>query len=202
MNTSFGWVKLYRCLLDDPLWQCSTNEQKIILVTLLLMANHAEAKWQWQGRPYHCQPGQMITSAQSIAKKAGPNISRQNVRTALKRLEKMEFLTIRTTRHHTLVTIFNWERYQANPEAVNQPANPEPTNMSPTPNHRLTTNKNEKNLSLREDISFTDFNDDNDTLLQETLRIAQEYDDEQKRICQMLQRTNPETMAPLDAEPG
>jgi hypothetical protein len=57
MNTSHGWVKLYRCLLDDPIWQCSTNEQKIILVTLLLMANHAEAKWQWNGHPYHCQPG-------------------------------------------------------------------------------------------------------------------------------------------------
>ena len=21
MNTSNGWIKLYRCLLDDPLWQ-------------------------------------------------------------------------------------------------------------------------------------------------------------------------------------
>ena len=42
MNTHTGWIKLYRCLLDDPLWQCSTNEQKIILVTLLLMGTHKE----------------------------------------------------------------------------------------------------------------------------------------------------------------
>ena len=56
MNTSHGWTKLYHCLLDDPLWQCSTNEQKIILFNLLLVANHAEAKWQWNGRPYHCRP--------------------------------------------------------------------------------------------------------------------------------------------------
>jgi hypothetical protein len=56
MNTSNGWIKLYRCLLEDPLWQCS-NEQKIILVTLLLMANHTEAKWEWNGRPYQCRPG-------------------------------------------------------------------------------------------------------------------------------------------------
>ena len=144
MNTSHGWIKLYRCLLDDPIWQCSTNEQKVILVTLLLMANHAERKWEWNGRPYYCKPGQMITSAESIAKKAGPDISRQNVRTALKRLEKMGFLTIQTTKLNTLLTICNWETYQFNPEAANQTTNLETTNESPSANQRLTTNKNVK----------------------------------------------------------
>jgi len=38
MNTSHSWIKLYRCLLDDPLWQYGTSKQKVILVTLLLMA--------------------------------------------------------------------------------------------------------------------------------------------------------------------
>ena len=195
MNTSNGWIKLYRCLLDDPLWQCGTNEQKIILITLLLMANHAEAKWQWNGRPYHCQPGQMITSAGSIAQKAGPDISRQNVRTTLKRLEKMGFLTLRSTKVNTFITICSWEHYQAKPETANQPVNHQVTNGSPSANQDLTTNKNEKNLSLREDVSFKDFNkntaDADERLLQETLRKAKEYDDEQKRICEMLQRTNP-----------
>ena len=46
-----GWIKLYRCLLAGPLWQCGTSEQKVILVTLLLMANHAEKKWKCNGRP-------------------------------------------------------------------------------------------------------------------------------------------------------
>ena len=137
MNTSYGWIKLYRCVLEDPLWQSSTNEQKIILVTLLLMANHAEGKWEWNGRPYYCRPGQMITSAQSIAKKAGPDISRKNVRTTLKRLEKMGFLTIQSTKVNTLVTICNWEHYQAKPETANQPVNHQVINGSPSPNHGL-----------------------------------------------------------------
>ena len=85
MNQSHGWIKLYRCLLEDPLWQCGTPEQKVILVTLLLMANHAEAKWQWRGKPCTCKPGQMITSLKSIQDKCGRGISERNIRTALKR---------------------------------------------------------------------------------------------------------------------
>ncbi len=47
MSTSHGWITLYRCLLGSLLWHCGTSEQKVILVTLLLMDNHAEKKWQW-----------------------------------------------------------------------------------------------------------------------------------------------------------
>ena len=193
MNTSHGWIKLYRCLLDDPLWQCSTNEQKIILVTLLLMANHAEAKWQWQGRPYHCQPGQMITSLNSIQKKSGKKISIQKIRTALARFEKMGFLNKQSNKQNTLITICNWSAYQSYDGPDNTVNNIPLTHTSHTDNKHLTPNKNvknEKNLSLREEDSFKD-DFSNDPLLQDTLRKAKEYDDEQKRICEMLQRTNP-----------
>ncbi|MHC5089267.1 MAG: hypothetical protein ACYSO3_07410 [Planctomycetota bacterium] len=193
MNTSHGWIKLYRCLLDDPIWQCSTNEQKVILITLLLMANHAEAKWQWQGRPYRCQPGQMITSLKSIREKVGKKISIQKIRTALIRFEKMGFLNKQSNTQNTLITICNWTSYQIGDAPDNTGDNKRLTHALQTDNNHLTPNKNvknKKNLSLREDVSF---NDDftNDPLLQETLRQAKEYDDEQKRICEMLQRTNP-----------
>ena len=107
-----GWIKLYRCLLDDPIWQVNTNEQKVILVTLLLMANHAERKWQWQGKPYLCQPGQMITSLAGIQAKCGKHISIRNIRTALKRFETLGFLTNQSTAHSRLITICHWEAYQ------------------------------------------------------------------------------------------
>ncbi|MEN8128136.1 MAG: hypothetical protein ABFR90_10080 [Planctomycetota bacterium] len=138
MNPSHGWIKLYRCLLDDPIWQCSTNEQKVILVTLLLMANHAEAKWQWNGRPYHCQPGQMITSLDSIRKKCGKHISPYNIRTALKRFETFGFLTNQSTKTGRLITICNWECYQSVSESIDNQ-----THKHPTPNKndlRMITN--------------------------------------------------------------
>jgi hypothetical protein len=108
-----GWIKLYRCLLDDPVWQCSTPQQKVILVTLLLMANHTERKWQWQGQPYICRPGQMITSLASIQEKCGQDISIKAIRTALKRFEKLGFLANQSTMQNRLITICHWERYQS-----------------------------------------------------------------------------------------
>jgi DNA replication protein DnaD len=140
-----GWIKLYRCLLTDPIWQCSTNEQRVILVTLLLMANHAARKWQWQGKPYMCKPGQMITSLNSIRQKTGKKISIQKIRTALKRFERMGFLHKQASTHNTLITICNWDVYQAPNKPDNTAGNTPVTPLPQTPNAGLTTNKNDKN---------------------------------------------------------
>lgn len=145
MQPSHGWIKLYRCLLADPLWQCGTPEQKVILVTLLLMANHAETKWQWQGKPYLCRPGQMITSLKSIEKTCGRNISVQKIRTALDRFEKMGFLNRQCSKQNTLITICNWSAYQ-NPDGAGNKDDDTPlTHTSHTPDTQLTPNKNVKN---------------------------------------------------------
>ncbi|WP_174734553.1 hypothetical protein [Mesobacillus harenae] len=70
-----GWVKVHRNLLDKPIWLESTPEQKTILITLLTMVNHQNREWEWQGKPYSVEPGQVITSLDSIAKKCGKGIS-------------------------------------------------------------------------------------------------------------------------------
>jgi DNA replication protein DnaD len=145
MNTHNGWIKLYRCLLEDPLWQCGTNEQKIILVTLLLMANHAEAKWQWQGRPYHCQPGQMITSLANIQEKVGKRISLFQIRYALKRLECMGFLVNKSSKTGRLITICNWERYQSKEQTVHNDVAQIVSTSSQDRHNIATPNKNVKN---------------------------------------------------------
>lgn len=136
-----GWIKLYRVLLDKYIWLDSTPEQKVILVTLLLMANHEPFKWQWRGAEYEVKPGQFITSVKSIVHKCGKGISTQNVRTALKRFEKLDFLTIEPTNENSLVTITNWELYQPKEEKVTN----ELTETQQGGNKGVTTNKNDKN---------------------------------------------------------
>ena len=109
---SGGWIKLHRELLDKSIWQESTAEQKAILITLLSMANYEPNKWEFQGEQYELQAGQLITSLPSIAEKSGKGISIQNVRTALKRFEKLGFLTDKSTNKNRLITIANWGFYQ------------------------------------------------------------------------------------------
>lgn len=141
-----GWVKLYRELFDKPIWEASTPEQKVILVTLLAMANHREKEWEWKGERYKAAPGQFVTSLPSIAKKAGKGISIQNVRTALKRFESYGFLTDEATNKNRLITIVNWGFYQCSDE---QPT-AELTGNQQAANRQLTANKNVRSKEVKD----------------------------------------------------
>lgn len=140
-----GWIKLYREVLTKPIWLRSTPEQKSILITLLMMVNHDEKEWEWKGERYICQPGQMITSLDKIAKNAGKGISIQNVRTALLRFEKYDFITNESTNINRLITICNWEQYQSFEIEYNKAPNRQLTSDQQAVNKQLTTNKNDKN---------------------------------------------------------
>ena len=149
MSNKGGWIKLYRELLEKPIWFESTPEQKTILITLLLMANHDGRQWEWQGQQYYAGPGQFVTSLPKIAEKAGPGISIQNVRTALKRFEKYEFLTDKSTNKNRLITINNWAFYQDKPDVTNRQTNRQLTGNQQATNRQLTTNKNVRNKECK-----------------------------------------------------
>ncbi|HAC2571354.1 TPA_asm: DnaD domain protein [Listeria monocytogenes] len=161
---SHGWVKLHRDLKEKPIWRSSTPEQKTILVTLLMMANHKENEWEWMGKPFKAKPGEFVTSIKSITEECGKGISSQNVRTALKRFENYGFLTKESTKVNTLINIVNWGVYQESENKSNTLANKQLTNDSQTANKQLTTNKNvrtkecNKNNNINNsDLNFKDF---------------------------------------------
>ncbi len=140
-----GFICLHRKLLSKPVWLKSTPEQCKILIALLLMANYKENEWEWKGQKINCAAGQLVTSVAGIQKACGDGISRQNVRTALQRFKKYEFLTMQSTSTGMLITIVNWQEYQDKNYSSNQVANQFLTNGQPTPNQRLTTNNNNNN---------------------------------------------------------
>lgn len=140
-----GWIKFYREVLDKFIWKDSTGKQNAILATILLMANHEQSEWEWKGEKYCVQPGQFITSLSSIAKNSGKDISIQNVRTALKRLEKLGFLTNESTNKSRLITIVNYKEYQGINNKFNKATNKHLTSNQQAPNKHLTTNNNDKN---------------------------------------------------------
>lgn len=139
-----GWFKFHRELFEKPIWITSTCEQKVILMTLLGMANFKGNEWEFKGKKFMVQPGQFITSLPSIAEKSGKGVTVQNVRTALKRFEKYEFLTDESTHHNRLITIVNWAIYQSEEEEGNNQTNRQLTDDQQTPNRQLTAIKKEK----------------------------------------------------------
>lgn len=138
------WVKLYRNLLEKPIWKQSTPEQKTILITLLMMVNYTASEWEWEGKIFTCEPGQIVTSLESIAQKSGKGISIQNVRTALKRFEKLGFLTDESTKSGRLITVENWGKYQGVDVEPNKEPNKDLTKSQQTSNKDLTPKKERK----------------------------------------------------------
>lgn len=143
-----GWIKLYRKLLDNPLWKDCTAQQKVVMVTLLLMANHEPKKWIFKGEEYECKAGQFITSLNSIQQEVGSDISIDQIRRSLVKLEKFGFLTNKSTNKNRLITIENWGLYQFKDE---QPPSEPPSNRQATAK-QPPTNKNVRIKECKDSI--------------------------------------------------
>ena len=129
-----GWIKLHREIKNKVIWNSATPEQFKIFIALLLMVNHYPNDWEYQGKKFRCEPGQMITSLPSIMKTCGPGITIQKVRTALKKFKEWGILTDESTRQGRLITLVNWALYQANEKKLTD----ELTDEQQTTNRRLT----------------------------------------------------------------
>lgn len=105
-----GWIKLYRAILDDPVWTTATSDQKAVLVTVLLLASHEPRQWAWEGRKFEIESGQFVTSLANIAEKA--RVSIKSVRSAIGRFEKLGFLENKSAKTGRLISIRNWNSYQ------------------------------------------------------------------------------------------
>lgn len=138
--SNIGWIKIWRVILEDPMYLQLNSKQRDVMLVLLLMANHQKNEWLFNGELYICEAGQFITSLKNIKENCAKDVSNQNIRTVLNKLKKYKFLTNKSTNKNSLITICNWEKYQG--ELTN-----ELTNNQQTTNKRLTTNKNDKNVN-------------------------------------------------------
>lgn len=141
-----GWIKLYRELLDKPIWKQSRAEHACILMTLLMMVNHKEEEWLYRDKKMIASPGQTVTSLDSILRNCPKGIEIGQIRRALDRFEKLGFLTNESTSTGRLITILNWELYQgADEKPTDETAkHRQSTDKVPTPNKNDKNDKNDK----------------------------------------------------------
>ena len=107
-----GYIKLHRKIQNNQMYRSLNSKQRDVMIQCLLMANFKENEWEWGKDLYKCKPGQFITSLESIKQKCAKDISIKNIRTALNRLEKWNFLTNKSTKTGRLITICKWDDYQ------------------------------------------------------------------------------------------
>ena len=153
-----NWIKLYRKMIDGPIFVNSTGPQVKVLMTVMFLAAWTPKKWDVLGHEFTIQPGEVFISTRDLADRAGDDVSREVVRKALVRFEKLGFWTLKRTRKGTLIHIVNWRKYQLYDSEGNPMGNPQGTHREPTGNPQGThgepsnkkESKNSKNVRREE----------------------------------------------------
>ena len=138
-----GYILLARKLLKSPTWEALTAEQRTVMITCLLLANHKNGRWwdKYSKQFIEVNRGEFITSRDHLCEACGKGMTQQKLRTSLATLENMKFLTKQPTKHFTKISIDKYSYYQT-------PANyltKQPTQDQPKTNPSLTINNNDKN---------------------------------------------------------
>ncbi len=111
-----GWIKNHRKVLDNPI-VCKDADHFAVWNYLLLMATHSEYDTLFGKKRITLKPGQVILGREMISEKF--NISQSKVQRILK-LFKSERMIEQITypRKGRIITILNWDKYQAS-ERIN-----------------------------------------------------------------------------------
>jgi hypothetical protein len=106
-----GYVRLYRRLLQNPIWKQLSPEVLKVAIYFLLRANYKKTQWYDGSRAVEIPAGAFITSYRNVAEECCLSI--QETRTAFKHLFATQFATYQRTYRWTLVRVTNWPTYQA-----------------------------------------------------------------------------------------
>ena len=133
-----GYIYLHRNIID---WKWYKNETvKSVFLHLLLKANYSDKKWE----ELTIKRGSFITGLKKLSFELG--ISENKIRLALKKLERTNEISIKSTNRFSIVTISNYDSYQidvsAKPQTnYKQSTNKKQSKNNQTKNKRQTDNK-------------------------------------------------------------
>jgi hypothetical protein len=146
-----GYFKLWRKIVDWDVWQAMSHEQRSVLITIIAMANWKDGTWFCKNtkKSIHISRGSFVSTLKNIANKADVGI--QVVRTTIELLKvdhgNGPFLTHTPTRHYSMFTICNYNKYQDVPEDANTRANTTSTQRQHNVNtDRRSIKKDKKNI--------------------------------------------------------
>ncbi len=146
-----GYIIIARKLLESPSWGALNDAGKVVMITLLMLANHKEKSWYnpLLKKEVVIKRGQCIIGRNSLAEKSG--VSVRSVRTCINTLKTTKFMTIKPTKMFSFVTINNYNTYQNHKNYTDQ-VNDHQSDQAPTKHRPQLINDNtlkEYILSLR-----------------------------------------------------
>lgn len=147
---SGGWIKLYRKFLE---WEWFTDSKMVQLFVYLLLSASIEQR-KWKG--IVLERGQLATTYPELSKRTKQSV--RNLRTALQRLEDGQIISRQPTNKYTIITICNFDSYQAKEDSDRQADDRQTTGQRQT-NDRQTTctiaKEGEEGVKREEGITTT-----------------------------------------------
>lgn len=150
-----GWIKVYRKIQDSFIWT-DANQLKLWLL-ILMKANHEDNRFLFNGQEVHVSSGQLVTGSVALASAFNEGVTRDKRVTSrtvwrwVKKFEKEQMLSIKSTTKYSVITVIKWDEYQSSDKHVSSGCQ--------APVKHLSTNKNDKNVkknSEAEKIPFAE----------------------------------------------
>ena len=135
-----GYIKIHRGMLEWG-WYSDANTMRVFM-DILLNTNYEDREYLG----YTIKKGQCVIGRKKLAQRLG--ISERSVRTALEHLKMTKEITIKTTNKFSIVTVENWDKYQAREDVDDQ----QPTSNRPTTDQQPTTSKKERKKEGKNNI--------------------------------------------------
>jgi len=148
VNSPGGYVRLYRKLMQNPIWTQLAPGVLKVAVYFLLRASYKPVQWYDGAQTIDIPAGSFITSYRAAAADCG--LSVQQIRDAFRHLSRTHFATYRKTYRWTLASVRHYEHYQATSDEENTPENIDKNTRENTQeNSQGTLIKERKNTSYR-----------------------------------------------------
>ena len=139
---NIGWIKLHREFINWE-WYSDINV-RVLFIHLLITVNYEDKKWK--GRLV--KKGSRITGRKQLSSETG--LTERNIRTAIKKLQSTNDLTIQLSNSGSMFTVVNWCKYQSIDHQNDHQNDHVPTNERPRTDHVPTTTKEDNNIINKE----------------------------------------------------
>lgn len=138
-----GWLKIYRKILDNFLWEDRPFSRGQAWIDLILIANHEDKTTIFNGNVVEIKRGQKMTSLRKLSDRWGWSITK--TKKFLEVLQSEKMLTYKSNSKNTVYTIVNFNDYQEKQEHKNNTKITQKENRNKTERKQKETNKNDKN---------------------------------------------------------
>lgn len=142
-----GYIKLHRQIQDCWIWDSGKFDKRSAWIDLLMLANHCDKKFMFNGKPVVITRGQFMTSIRKLAVRW--EWSTSTVFEFLKILEDDNMIKKESDSHRTLLTIINYEVYQGVPN-TDQTLTEHQSNTNRTLTETTKEYKNIRNKEFKE----------------------------------------------------